>query len=163
MKKFIRSFKSPTEFCVLLLLFLIALYFFIGAFSFSAKARAYPLVTSSATMIFIVLYCVETVLKNSKNVDAAVVDWEKMESSSFRTIGITIICFIAYLILTYLIGFLFSSVAMAVVYPLLYNYRKPLYVVLCGILAAVIVLCLQSFLSIPLCRGILIDLTPLFF
>ena len=168
MKKIVGFFKNPAEFYTLILLFLIALYFFITAFGFSPEAKGYPILTSSATMIFIILYFVEVVFTHAKKHVEYVAAEEKpankpYQQNSFRTVGITIICLVSYLVVTYLIGFLLASAILAAVYPLLFGYRKPIKVILCCISAIVIVLCFQSFLSITLCRGQLLDLTRFFF
>lgn len=165
MKKAMTRIKDPAELIFLAVLFVVALYFFITAFRFSANDRIYPLFTSGATLIFIVSYALKLIKAAPENAERIEkTDEERAETrAEVKKIVVTVICFAGYIIVSYLVGFLISSALIALLYPLINGYRKPLGVISSFVVGIAIVLMFQKFLGIPLSRGVLLDLSPLFF
>lgn len=165
MKKIIEKFESPLEFICLLFIFIVSAYFFIVSFSFSDGDELFPRLTSGATLVCTIVYFLrsffgpETQKKNDKESNKT-----ESESVSFnKQIIISSILFFAYFICVWLFGFLLSSAIFAIIYPLCFHYKNVKGIVCLFIVNVVIVFIFQKLMGISLSRGVLIDLTNIFF
>ncbi|MGM0603274.1 MAG: tripartite tricarboxylate transporter TctB family protein [Bacillota bacterium] len=163
--KILNIFDNPLEALLILILFSITLYFNLEAFTFKRDSSLFPLITSSLTLIFIVIYVAKLIIKQKRDGTESVEDSREkfdMYSDSFKRISITFISFLVYVLLTYLFGFLLSSVALMISYPLMLNYRKTSSIII-GVISVIgLVLLFQFSLNIPLSNGVLLDLSFLF-
>jgi hypothetical protein len=163
MKKILGRFKDPAEPIVLLALFLVSLCFFIGAIPLAGEDKQFPMASSLITMVCITIYFVKRLTTVPENPEDKKKENEPETSAANKKIIITTICFAAYVLVTYLFGFLISSALIAAIFPLLFKYKNPLGNIICFIWNVAVVLIFQSAMGIPLCRGVLLDLSFLFF
>ena len=160
MDKIIRKFKNPAEFVCIILMLVVSLYFFIGSLSFSDGDEIFPLLTSGATIIFLVAYTIKTIFQKSE---------EETERENKKTnvltknVVISILLFIGYVILVKLFGFFIATAVFVVAYPLSTGYKSKKGIVILFIVNVVLVLLFQKLMGTTLSRGILVDLTNLFF
>jgi multidrug transporter EmrE-like cation transporter len=166
LKKIMAHFDEPEELIFLTVMFIISFCFFAGSFSFNPDGRVFPLFTSSITLVCIIIHFIKQLRKApSRKADAEV--WSKEEKlearESVKKVLITIIFFAIYIILSHLFGFLISSILIAVCYPLVFGYKKPIGIIGLFLFNAIVVVVFQKTLGIPLTRGILVDFSPLFF
>lgn len=165
MKKLISRFESPVEFAFLFLIFATALCFFVGSFGFTGRAWIFPRFTSIATMICVAAYSAKCLMKKTdKQEETRMSEEEKADNrKSRRDIAVTTVFFVAYLVITWLSGFLISSILIGILYPLLMGYRNFRSIMICLMSNVFFVLFFQKLMGISLTRGILLDLTPFFF
>jgi hypothetical protein len=165
MKRVLSHFEDPVELFFIVFLFLIAFYFCIASFGFQSDARIFPLFTSLATMLCIVIYFVKQLLKTPEKTEVREKTEEEKQDTKdgIKKIVLTIASFIGYILLSHLFGFLIASAVLAVSYPLLLGYRKVWGLVGSFVVNIGIVLIFQSFLGIPLSRGVILDLSFLFY
>ncbi len=169
MKKSFGRFPDATEFSFLIFVFLIALYFFVTALGFDAEGRQFPLLTSGLTLVLTAVYAARLYVAGGK--PAATTPFENddgeagTETSPASRVKFftTLVCFVGYIIITYLFGFLVASAVIGLAYPIIHGYRKPIGVILSFVVNVGIVLSFQSFLGVPLSRGLLLDMTRLFY
>lgn len=165
MKKILSHFEDPVELFFIGFLFLISFYFCVESFSFQSDARIFPLFTSVATMLCIVIYFVKQLLKTPEKAEAQKKNEEEKQDmkDGIKKIVLTIVSFIGYIVLSHLFGFLIASAILAVSYPLTLGYRRVSGIIGSFVVNIGIVLIFQSFLGIPLSRGVLLDLSFLFY
>jgi uncharacterized membrane protein len=163
MKLKLNRIKDPVEAMVLGVLFLVSLYFFVEAFKFKLSDKQFPMATSFVTMFCIGLYFVRKLAAASKETDGGEKEKTEDASGANKKTIITVVCFVVYIVITYLFGFLVSSAALALAFPLIFKYKKVWVIIACFVWNVGVVLLFQKALGIPLCRGILLDLSFLFF
>ena len=164
MKKIIGRFKSPAEFWVLLMAFLISLYFFIGSFKFFGTPRFFPRLTSLSSMVFFAAYAVTRIRrKKGEEPEKKETGEQEEKNRAIKNTAITVGFFAAYLIIARLFGFLIAAIFMAILYPLAMGYRKPAAIAVSFIINTGIVLGFQKLIGLSLTQGRLLDLTRLFF
>ena len=160
MRKIINRFKSPAEFGFILVVFFIALYFFIDSFHFTGMPRVFPRFTSLSTMIFAGAYALKRIRSKSEEPE------EKEKSAAgynTKNVILTVGFFGGYLIVVWLFGFLVAAILMVVLYPLIMGYRKPVAMLVCLLINAGVVIGFQKLLGFSLTRGRFLDLTRFFF
>jgi divalent metal cation (Fe/Co/Zn/Cd) transporter len=165
MKKILNRIEDPSELIFLAALFITALYFFIGSFGFTGNAWVYPMFTAAAVLICILVYTLKTfwaALQSAARTEKTAAERAENREDAKR-IAITIVCFLGYIVLSYLFGFLIAAAVLGVAYPLIFKYRKVSSVVLCLITNIALVLLFQRALGVSLSHGILVDFTRLFF
>ncbi len=167
-KKIINIFDSPLEALLILAFFSISLYFHLESYSFKRDSSLFPLVSSGLTIILIIVYIITLIYKQKKKSTAS--KSEEVESKKDQTffdetlkkVSITFISFLSFVLLTYLFGFLVSSIVLMITYPLILGYRKKLSI-LFGVIAVItLVMVFQFSLNIPLISGIFLDLSFLY-
>lgn len=164
MKKIINRFESPTEFGFLVMIFIVSLYFFVESFQFTGSSWSFPRFTSLATLICIFAYVAKCLLqRDEKQASSKTSEEKEINRKGKIAISITITFFVAYLILVWLFGFLIPAVLFAILYPLTMGYRKPIPMLASIVINTVFVLVFQKLIGISLTRGVLLDLTALFF
>jgi hypothetical protein len=165
MKKLISRFKNPSEFWALAVGFVTALAFFIGSFKFTGMSAVFPRFISLLGMIFVAMYAAIRIL-NKKIEDPKITESKEeppVDKQGTKRMLLTFGCFVGCLIIVWLFGFLIAVMVFSVSYPLLMGYRSPIGVIICLILNTGLVLGFQKMLSLSLCRGLFVDLSPLFF
>lgn len=162
MKKIIEKFESPLEIICLVFIFIISAYFFIVSFSFSDGDELFPRLTSGATLVCTISYFLRTVLDAGKEIKNS--DSVNEKDSTFNShVVISSVLFFAYFASVFLFGFLISSAVFAIVYPLFFRYRNVKGIVILFVVNTVIVLLFQKLVGLSLTKGVLIDLSHLFF
>lgn len=157
MKKIVDKFESLSEFICLCLILIVAVYFFIGSFQFSDSDVIFPRLTSSATIICTLMYCAKCIFSKTEN--------EKKEKGddNNKAVLITALLFVGYLVLVWLFGFMIATLVFTLVYPIAMGYRKKSAIALLLVVNLGCVLLFQQLMGISLSRGVLLDLTHLFF
>ena len=155
---------DKAEFAFLAAIFLVALFMFVGAFSFTGGAWIYPAFTSAITIICIIIYLIK-VYRAAAPIEKKERTPEEQKAFKWEVqkLTITVAFFVGYILITYLAGFLIASAIIAVAYPLIFKYKKPLSIISSLVLNVGFVLIFQWFLGVPLSRGILLDLSWMFF
>ena len=157
MKKLVDKFESLSEFICLCLILIVAVYFFIGSFQFSDSDVIFPRLTSSATIICTLIYFAKCIFSKDEKGEK-----EKTDANN-KAVLITALLFIGYLILVWLFGFLIATLVFTLAYPLAMGYRKKSAIAILLVVNTGCVLLFQYLMGISLSRGVLLDLTHLFF
>lgn len=158
MKKIVDKFESLSEFICLCFILIVAVYFFIGSFQFSDSDVIFPLLTSSATIICTVIYFVKCIYAKDQKEKK-----EKADANNNKSVIISALLFIGYLILVWLFGFLIATLVFTLAYPIAMGYRKKGAIAILLVVNTGCVLLFQYLMGISLSRGVLLDLTHLFF
>ena len=163
MKRIIEKFESPLEFVCLLFIFIVSAYFFIVSFSFSDGDELFPRLTSGAALICTVVYFLRS-LFGPESEDGKTAEKMEGEDSPFnKQVIVSAVLFFAYFVCVWLFGFLLTSAVFAIIYPLCFRYRSTKGIVCLFLVNAAIVLAFQKLMGMTLSRGVLIDLTRIFF
>lgn len=158
MNKIINKFENPIEVVCIVLILLISLYFFFGAFAFSDGDQTFPLLTSGATIIFTLAYVIKTLLSEDGSEQK-----KSYKDYITKNVVISVLLFVGYLVFIKLFGFLIATVVFVTAYPLCTGCKKKLSTVILVLVNVGIVLLFQALVGVTLSRGSLIDLTNLFF
>ncbi|MGM0420475.1 MAG: tripartite tricarboxylate transporter TctB family protein [Bacillota bacterium] len=163
--KIINIFDSPLEALLVLVLFSISLYFHLESYSFKRDSSLFPLVSSGLTIILIITYIAKLIYQQKKKSTEVKTEEEGSKKDqtiideTLKKVTITFVSFLSFVLLTYLFGFLVSSVILMITYPLILGYRKKSSI-LFGVIAVIaLVMVFQFSLNIPLISGIFLDLS----
>lgn len=166
MKKVLEKFENPTEFLCLIVILVVAVYFFIGSFQFFDGDEIFPRLTSAATIICTLTYMIISLTKKNKNTsakkDESFSDKEKKGASEFHVLLASLL-FIGYFGLVWFLGFVVATVIFIIAYPIIFGYKKILSIVILLIVNLGFVLLFQKLTGVSLSKGVFLDLTSWFF